>query len=122
MSTFIDEMIETEKELSKKLGKFNLFTLIESEDISNRWDLVVSIDKYEKDFVVKEIIEHLSHLTIDTQLKINTVVFLKPTVPFVMDFTKKFDNIKDEDREISNKTINDVFIKHAHVIFSGSTA
>jgi hypothetical protein len=122
MNNFIQEIIDMEIELSRELGKFNLFTLVELEEPSDRWDLIVSTDKHEKDFVLNAIYNYFkADLSIDSQVKINAVVFLKPSEPFVKDFNKTYSNVKDEDREISNKTFNNVFIKHAHVIFSGST-
>jgi len=123
MNTFIGEIIALEKKLSGEIGKFNLFTLVELEEPTDRWNLIVSTDKHEKDYVIKAIYNSFkSNLSPESRVKINSVVFLKPTEPFVRDFNNTYNNVIDEDREISNKTFNNVLIKHAHIIFSGATA
>ena len=43
MREYIEKIKEVEIKLSKELGDFNLFGLLEREDIKDKWDILVSL-------------------------------------------------------------------------------
>lgn len=109
--------------LTEEYGKFNLFALLEREDLKGKWDVLISIKlaPEKKNLLIKAIIEKFkSGLDPAVLITISRFVYLKPNHPFVVGINTAI-QIENSDTEIVNSRFNNVFISHAFV-FSSSRA
>ncbi|WP_417871978.1 hypothetical protein [Winogradskyella sp.] len=125
MREYIEKIKEVEISLSKELGEFNLFGLLEREDIIDKWDILVSLtlskDKNhnkQKNSIIKKLHEELiKNLPNSIFFKFSRIVFLEPSNPFVLNINM-LANVQHGDIEIKDSTINNLRIKHAYIISS----
>jgi len=125
MREYIEKIKEVEISLSKELGEFNLFGLLEREDIIDKWDILVSLslkkDKNhnkEKNSIIKKLHEELiKNLPNSIFFKFSRIVFLEPNNPFVQNINM-LAHVQHGDIEIKDSTINNLRIKHAYIISS----
>lgn len=125
MREYIEKIKEVEINLSKELGEFNLFGLLEREDIIDKWDILVSLtltkDKNhnkQKNAIIKKLHEELiKNLPNSIFFKFSRIVFLEPNNPFVQNINM-LASVQHSDMEIKDSTINNLRIKHAYIISS----
>ncbi|HAI68486.1 MAG TPA: hypothetical protein DCM38_03500 [Gammaproteobacteria bacterium] len=109
-----------ERELSEEKGPFKLFALIELEEVPGQWDVVMSSkalpdrDMETLRFVVNKIYAIVSQKEI---VKVSRVIVLDVNEPFVTEI-ERFLSRTHNPKEIFNCEIDDLKIKHAHIIVS----
>jgi predicted sugar kinase len=116
----LNQFCTVERELSKEKGPFKLFALIELEEVPGRWDVVMSSKELpDRDmetlrFVVNKIYAIVSKKEI---VKISRVILLNVNEPFVTAL-EKFLSLTHNPKEIFGCEIDELKIKHAHIIVS----
>jgi hypothetical protein len=122
MKEYIEKIREVELSLSEKFGDFNLFVLLEREDVKNKWDILFSItlskDKSEKNKIIKFLHNLLrENLPKKILLKFSRIVYLEPNNGFVQNLNMMI-NVQHGSAELKDVNINNMIIKHAHIISS----
>jgi hypothetical protein len=109
-----------ERELSEEKGPFKLFALIELEEVPGQWDVVMSSkalpdrDMETLRFVVNKIYAIVNKKEI---VNVSRVIVLDVNEPFVTKTEHLLSRIHNP-KEIFNCEIDDLKIKHAHIIVS----
>jgi hypothetical protein len=109
-----------ERELSEEKGPFKLFALIELEEVPGQWDVVMSSkalpdrDMETLRFVVNKIYAIVNKKEI---VNVSRVIVLDVNEPFVTKIEHLLSRIHNP-KEIFNCEIDDLKIKHAHIIVS----
>jgi predicted sugar kinase len=116
----LNQFCTVERELSKEKGQFKLFALIELEEVPGQWDVVMSSKELpDRDmetlrFVVNKIYKFVNKKEI---VKISRVILLNVNEPFVTAL-EKFLSLTHNPKEIFSCEIDELKIKHAHIIVS----
>lgn len=109
-----------ERELSEEKGPFKLFALIELEEVPGQWDVVMSSKELpDRDmetlrFVVNKIYAIVSKKEV---VKVSRVIILNVNEPFVTEM-ERFLSRTNNPKEFFHCEIDDLQIKHAHIIVS----
>jgi hypothetical protein len=98
---------------------FTFAAIIEREDASGRWDLVVSSDQIsdwiEKKAILEAVTTRFSKELSDKELiDLGIIEVLDPDEKFMREFNQKF-SPTEEDRDFFNLTIAGIPVRHAHV-------
>tara|TARA_R110001583_G_scaffold19334_5_gene75714 strand:+ start:10440 stop:10814 length:375 start_codon:yes stop_codon:yes gene_type:complete len=120
MRDYIDKIIEVERKIEARLGRFNLFALLERDDVKDKWDVLISmsISLTQKNEVIKIIHgEFVKELPKEAIFKISRFVYLEPSNPIVQNFNMMV-SVQHSNVEIKDSMINNLMIKNAFVISS----
>jgi|ERR1017187_4237941 hypothetical protein len=121
MNSLEEKVRKTLAEVSGGKG-FNFAAIIEREDASGRWDLVVSSDKISdwsgKRAFLEAVTTRFSKELSDKELiDMGIIEVLDPDEKFMRDFNQKF-SPTEEDQDFFNLTIAGIPVRHAHVFGS----
>jgi len=120
MNKLIKKLVSIETTISQDIGGFNLFALVEREDITGKYDLLVSIKlkKMSKNGLFRVIHENfIEEMQDDELLMFSRFVYLLPTEPFVQNINSLVE-MQHGNFEVRNTSINGLQIKHAVIISS----
>jgi len=116
----LNKFCTLERELAEEKGPFKLFALIELAEVPGQWDVVMSSKELpDKDmetlrFVVNKIYAIVSKKEI---VKVSRVILLNVNEPFVIEM-ERFLSRMNNPKEFFHCEIDDLQIKHAHIIVS----
>ena len=121
MKNNIEKIIKIEKSISEKYGEFNLFAIIEREDIKGKWDVLISKvikNNNEKNLLINDIHKSLvNELPKEEIIKLSRIVFQEPNSPVVQNINFMM-HIEHGSADISNSSINNLRIGHMILITS----
>jgi hypothetical protein len=121
MNSLEEKVRKTLAEVSDGKG-FKFAAIIELEDASGRWDLIVSSDQIsdwiEKKAFLEAVTTRFSKELSDKELiDMGIIEMLDPDEKFMRDFNQKF-SPTEEDRDFFNLTIAGIPVRYAHVFGS----
>src|SRR5437016_4912569 len=93
MNQLTDKVRQVEAEIAREKGQFNLFALLEREDIANRWDLVIAAPWAKHDEpTLRYIVAALKHhLAPNDMIFLARIVILEATEDPVRAITESYD-------------------------------
>jgi hypothetical protein len=122
MNSLEEKVRKTLAEVSDGKG-FKFAAIIEREDASGRWDLVVSSDQIrdwiEKKAFLEAVTTRFSKELSDKELiDMGIIEALDPKEGFMQEFNQRLGPNREEDRDFYNLTIAGIPVRHAHVFGS----
>jgi hypothetical protein len=118
-------VVEIEKQLSKELGEFILFALVQREEAAGKWDVLISapwVSQKGKRNVLDEIVRRFQTEGSGVDLAgISRIAVLDPTDPIVLGITSAV-SVRHGRTEITDCTFNNVFLKRAVIVTSVTQA
>ena len=117
---FIDKLIKLEEHIAAEKGGFVLFAVVQREDASNRWDLLLSApwfgseEKATLDFIVSKIKETL---TPQEMVMLSRIILFPPTDPRVDEIRQRIQSpVQHGHVELSAWTLAGMPVSHAHIV------
>lgn len=121
MNTFIENIKEVDKLISKEKGNFNLFGIFIREGLNGKWDILASADwiSYNNEGeALKYFIQKLKKkLSEDDIMKIASIILLEPKEPFVKSINNSINTLHSAIK-INGDYFNDLFIQNAFIFTS----
>src|SRR6266498_3961610 len=93
MNQLAEKVLAVERDIAQEKGPFNLYALLEREDLSDRWDLVVSAPWAKEDRVTLQYLANSlkRHLTPSDMTLLSRVVVLNADEDPVRSITESYD-------------------------------
>jgi len=123
MNQLAEKVRQVEGDIAQEKGSFNLYALLEREDLSDRWDLVVSAPWARED---RPTLQYLAnslkrHLTPAEMMLLSRVVVLDATEDPVRSITENY-NVEHGRVELNEPARFGLPVKHGYIITSRRAA
>jgi len=123
MNSFTEKIRRLEREVAEERGSLNLFALLERDDLTNRWDLVVSAPWAKQD---EETLRYLAAslkrlLTPEEMTRLSRLVVLDASHDPVKAITETYD-VEHGEVELRDPVSFGLPVRHGYIITSRRAA
>lgn len=123
MNNLTDKVRQVERDIADEKGQFNLFALLEREDLTDRWDLVIAAPWARHDEItLRYVVEMLKrHLSASDMTLLARIVILEATEDPVRAINDNY-NVEHGNLELNDPARFGLPVKHGYIITSRRAA
>jgi hypothetical protein len=123
MTELTEKVLEVERDIAQEKGPFNLYALLEREDLSGRWDLVIAASWAKEDrATLRYLADALKRRLAPAEMtSLSRVVVLDATEDPVRSITEAYD-VEHGQVELSEPERFGLPVKHGFIITSRRAA